>query len=234
MPLAVAGLLGAGPALAQADSQAVAETARSAVEEAWRKEIRPFTESALTRIEIHSVERRSRLAPNVTLVHAFAAASWWKHSRHYLLLLRPSEAGPEVLYRYDGGVNEGGIDYRLVDVGATNRRFALEISDHGFEDDATGTWTILALYLPESDRFAEVFRELTTYRPASPHSYASAVEYRPAEGPVKAIVLSTVLKKGGVAVDRVESFFAWQESAYAGIVPLPDPWRAELPKRVRR
>ncbi len=234
--IAAIGVLGAGIAFAQADSRGVVETARSTVEDAWRKEVQPFSESALTAIEIHSVERRNRLAPgqDVYLAHAFAAASWWKHSQHYLLLLRRSQAGDEVLYRFAGGGNGGGITYRLVDLGSAARRFALEISDHGLEDDAGGTWTILVLYLPESDRFAEVFRQLTTYRPPSSHSYASTVSYRPAEGPMREVLLRTELSKAGAVVDRVESTFAWQDSGYPGVLPLPDAWRAELPSRIKR
>ncbi len=236
LPIAAAGVLGAGPAFAQADSEGVAETARAAVEEAWNKEVRPFTESALIRIEIQAVERRNRLAPgqDVYLVHAFAEASWWKTSQHYLLLLRSSADGHELLYRFAGGSGGGGVSYRLVGLGASARHFALEISDRGFEDDTTGVWTILVLLLPEIDRFAEVFRELTTYRPPSPHAYASTVSYRPAEGPMREIVVRTRLEKAGAEVDRVESLFAWQDSGYQGILPLPDAWRAELPSRIEK
>ncbi len=231
--LAAAGALGTGLALAQTDTQGVAEAARAAVEEAWRKEVQPFIESGLNRIEIHTVERRNRLARDVYLVHAFAEASWWKHSRHYLLLLRPAAAGYEVLYRFAGGAGGGGVRYRLVDLGATARRFALEISDHGREEGA-GTWTIVVLYLPAGDRFAEVFRQLTTYHPPAPHGYASTLSYRRAEGPIREIVLHTELLKAQVRVDQVESVFAWQEESYLGVLPLPDAWRAELPARIRQ
>ena len=70
--IVAAGVLGAGVAPAQTESGAVVDIARAAVEEAWRNEVQPFTESALTGIEIHAVERRSRMAPgqDLYLVHA--------------------------------------------------------------------------------------------------------------------------------------------------------------------
>ncbi len=237
-------LAGAGSAFGQSDATGLEDAARAAVKEAWQKEARPFRESALTRIEIHAVERRNRLAPGVFLVHAFAETSWWKHSTHYLLLMRTGDAVPpegdrrntfEVLYRFSGGGGGKGVEYRLVDLGSSRRRFALEISDHGVGDDETsGTWTILVLHLPESDRFAEVFRELTSYRPTSAHGYDSKLSFRATAGAMKDVVVSTELLKDGQTVDRVESVFVWQESAYVGLMPLPEAWRAELPARIER
>ena len=222
------------PVLGQSDTDALADAARATVKAAWEREVKPLSESALTRIEIHAVERRNRLARGVYLVHAFAEASWWKHSRQYVLLMRAAEADFEVLYRYDGGTGGKGIEYRLVDVGSATRRAGLEISDHGFDDDTTGTWTILTLFMPASDRFSEVFRELTTYRPVSSHGYASTVSHQPADGPMKNIVVSTQLFKNNRAVDQVETTFVWQASAYQGTMPLPDAWRSELPATLKR
>ncbi len=226
-----------GPALGQAGASDPADAARAAVKKAWDKEVGPYSESSLNRIEVHAVERRNRLARDVYLVHAFAEASFWKHSEHYLLLLRPGETGFEVLYRFAGGAGGRGIDYRLVDLGSSSRRFALEISDHGLyetDDDTTGTWTILVMHLPEKGRFAEIFRELTTYRPPSTLGYSSELSYRPAGGPMKEIMARTDLLKGRTVVERVESIFAWQESGYLGVMPLPATWRAELPRRIKR
>ncbi len=229
------GVLANAPVLAQADTSRLVDAARAVVKEAWQKEIQPFRDSALGSVKVHAIEKRNRLAPGVHLVHAFAETSWWKHSQHYLLLMRPAEAGFEVLYRFDGGAGGKGIRYRLIDLGSGTHRGALEISDHGFEDDDTsGTWTVLVLHLPESDRFAEVFRELTSYRPPSAHGYASKLSFRPAGGPVKDVVVNTELLQDGVVVDQVESVFVWQESAYQGIMPLPETWRAELPARIER
>ena len=241
LAILLCGLAGAAPAPGQAHSGALADAARSEVRKAWEKEVRPFAESALTGIEVHAVQRRDRLAPGreIYLAHALAEASWWKHSRHYLLLLGTSQSGFEVLYRFDGGIGGRGIAYRLVNVGSDTRRFALEISDHGFEDDlVTGTWTVLVLYLPEVDGFVEVFRELTTYRPASAHGYASTLSLRPAEGPIKDLVVRTELFEDGRVVEGLESTFTWQtegqSTGYLGVMPLPEAWRAELPARIRR
>ncbi len=231
-------LAATGPARGQAAAGDPTAVARAAVKKAWDKEVGPYSESSLNRIQVHAVERRNRLARDVYLVHAFAEASFWKHSEHYLLLLRPGASGFEVLYRFAGGAGGKGIEYRLVDLGSPSRRFALEISDHGVDDDSgdatTSTWTILVMHLPESDSFAEVFRQLTTYRPPSALGYSSRLSFRPAEGPIKEIVARTELLKGRTVVERVESVFAWQETAYQGLMPLPDAWRAELPARIKR
>ena len=236
--MTVGGLLFAGAAHAQTDTEALVAAAHEVVKSAWEEEVRPFVESSLNRIDIHAVERRNRLAPGqeIYLVHAFAETSWWKDSEHYLLLLRPSPDGFETLYRFDGGSGGQGITHRLVDLGSSGaRRFALEISDQAVgEDEATGTWTILVMQLPESDGFAEVFRELTTYRPSSAHGYESTLTYRSSESMVKDIAMSTKLLKSGTVVERVESIFSWQASAYEGIMPLPEAWRSELPSRIER
>ncbi len=236
--MTLCGILCAGTVQAQTDTEALVAAARKVVQDAWEKEVMPFSESSLGRIDIYAVERRNRLAPgqDVYLVHAFAETSWWKDSEHYLLLLRPSPDGFETLYRFDGGAGAQGVTYRLVDVGSSGtRRFALEISDHGFADEETsGTWTILVLYLPESDRFAEVFRELTTYRPASAHGYEGTLAYRRSEGAIKDLAVTTTLLKAQAVVDQVESIFTWQGSAYEGVLPLPEAWRAELPSRIEQ
>ncbi len=252
--LALAGcVLALGPTHAQADATGLEDAARAAVKEAWERQAQPTDTSALTRIEIHAVQRRNRLAPGVYLVHAFAETSWWKHSEHYLLLMRAADAVPpegdrrntfEVLYRYSGGQGGQGVEYRLGDLGAGDHRsteggqvghVALEISDHGsLDDDTAVTHTILVLHLPASDRFAEVFRELTSYQPPSAHGYRSTVGFRPAEGPMKDVAVNTELLKDGQTVDRVESVFVWQDSAYAGVMPLPEAWRAELPAGVEQ
>ncbi len=215
------------------------EAARATVQQAWQKEVQPVSESALIGIKIHAVEKRNRLAPGVYLVQALAETAWWKHSVHYLLLMRAATTVPpdsfEVLYRFAGGSGGKGIEYRLVDLGSETRRPALEISDHGVgDDDASGTLTILVLHLPESDRFAEVFRELTTYRPPSPHGYVSKFSFRSAASSMKELAVSTELLKDGQTVDHVESVFVWQESAYEGTMPLPEAWRAELPTVIER
>lgn len=212
------------------ESTALTEAARSHVRARWEKDVRPFSESALNKIDVQAVERRNRLAPGheIHLVHAFAEAAWWKASEHHLLLIRSGSSGFEVLYGFRGGAAGGGIGYRLIDLGSGQRRFALEISDRGF-DGAAGTATILVLYLPEGDRFAEVFREVTTYRPAESHTFASQLAYRGAEGPMKHVVARTELFKAGEPVEAVEAIFEWQGSSYAGIMPLPPSWRAQLP-----
>lgn len=231
LAIACCALASAGETHAQTDTAGLEDAARATVQEAWEKEIRPYRESALTRIGVHAVQRRNRLARGVYLVQALAEASWRKHSEHYLLLMRAGDAGIEVLYRFSGGQGGKGVEFRLIDLGS--RRFALEISDHGFEDeDTTGTWTVLVLYLPESDRFVEVFRELTNYRSTSPHGYDSTLSFRAAGGALKDVVVNTELLKDGKTVDRIESVFVWQDSAYQGTMPLPEDWRAELPARV--
>ena len=231
-------LLVADASHAQTDTEALVAAARKVVKSAWEKEMQPFVESSLNRIDIHAVERRNRLAPGqeTYLVHAFAETSWWKDSEHYLLLLRPSPNGFETLYRFDGGSGGHGLTYRLVDLGSSGaRRFALEISDQAVgEEEATGTWTILVMQPPEGEGFVEVFRELTTYRPPSNHGYESALAYRSSERAVKDVAVSTTLLKAGTVVERVESIFTWQVSSYEGIMPLPEAWRSELPSRIER
>lgn len=191
--------------------------------------MRPESESALNKIDIHAVERRNRLAPGqeIHLVHAFAEASWWKASEHYLLLIRPSGTGYEVLYGFRGGGHDKGIGYRLIDLGSGTRRFALEISDRGAGGGA-GTATILVLHLPE-EGFTEVFREIITHQPSSSHTYRSRLSFRDAEGPLKHVVVRTELFKANERVDTAESIFEWRGSAYEGIMPLPASWRAHLP-----
>ncbi len=227
-------LAGAPPATAQAGD--AIDAARTAIEQAWEKEVQPRTESALVKVEVHAVQRRDRLAPGreIHLARALAQASWWQDSRHYLLLLGPAANGFDVLYRYDGGTRGKGVDVRLVDLGSGNRRFALEITDHDVGDDAGGAWTILVMHEPESAQFAEVFRELTSYRPASGHGYAGALAYRQAEGPMREIVVRVELIEEGRVADRAESIFAWREAAYQGALPLPEAWRDELPPELRR
>lgn len=207
------------------------EAARSHVQARWEREVKPFSESALNKIDIHAVERRNRLAPGqeIHLVHAFAEAAWWQASEHYLLLIRPAATGFEVLYSFRGGAGGKGIEYRLADVGSGARRFALEISDHGFGDGGVGTVTILVLYLRDGDRFAEVFREVTRHQPSASHTFSSKVEYRAGERPLKNVVVRTELLKAGALVDTLEAVFEWQGSSYEGIMPLPASWRGHLP-----
>lgn len=216
------------------------------VSKRWHRWCKTFTNSPvvppLKNVELRMVRRADDLLTNIPLrlhkvnplkdkpvylIHAIAKSSFWKTTTEHLLVLQNVNNSWHLLLHFSGGWKGGGIDFKVVDLGALSRQEAILIQDHASGNQMSQTRSHIFRWDKSQNEFLEIFNELTTWLPSViPVVYKSTLSFEKSNSTLKDVIIRTTFIRQQPENKRLKpirtSVFKWNGKIYVGKMKKPE------------